>query len=206
MIKNISSKEEIRRVIYKKRCSLSSKEIERKSSKITEILRDTLEFRNSKDIMFYVATRSEVQTEEIIKKSLLIGKNVSVPIMLNGSNNLSPSVLINFDKELKKRKKGILEPEEKYVRVISPEKLDLIILPGIAFDYKGNRIGRGMGYYDRFLKKINYSAKIIALSFEMQIVDKIPVDANDISVHKIITEKRVIKTANNIVNKKIEKK
>lgn len=194
-MKNMNSKEKIRRIIYKKRCSLSSKEIEKKSRIIVESLKNTLEFANSKNVMFYVATRSEVQTEEIIKKSLLMCKNVSVPIILNGSNNLNPSILIDFDKELKKRKKGILEPEEKYIRVFSPEKLDLIILPGIAFDYKGNRIGRGMGYYDRFLKKINSSAKTIALAFEIQIVNNIPINKNDISVHKIITEKRVIETA-----------
>ncbi|GAH31629.1 unnamed protein product, partial [marine sediment metagenome] len=72
------------------------------------------------------------------------------------------------------------------------EDIDLIIIPGVAFDLSGNRIGRGFGYYDNFLRKIHNSTKIIALAFEMQIVKKIPNDKNDIPVNKIITEKKVI--------------
>ena len=65
-------------------------------------------------------------------------------------------------------------------------------MPGIAFDIRGNRIGRGGGYYDNFLRKIYPSVKIIALAFEIQIVKKIPTNTNDIPVHKIITEKRIV--------------
>ncbi|GAI78436.1 unnamed protein product, partial [marine sediment metagenome] len=70
--------------------------------------------------------------------------------------------------------------------------IDLIIVPGVAFDSDGNRIGRGFGYYDNFLRKVRPSTKIIALAFEMQIVKKVLTDKNDIPVHKIITEKRII--------------
>ena len=65
-------------------------------------------------------------------------------------------------------------------------------MPGIAFDIRGNRIGRGCGYYDNFLRKICPSAKIIALAFEIQIVKKVPAGKDDIPVHKIITEDRII--------------
>ena len=91
-----------------------------------------------------------------------------------------------------KGKKGILEPKKEYYRLFPPEDIDLIIIPGVVFDLSGNRIGRGFGYYDNFLGKVCSSAEIIALAFEMQIVKKIPNDKNDIPVHKIITEKRII--------------
>jgi len=186
------NKVEIREKILKKRLSLSSEEIKDKSHQIFLNLVKTIEFLNSQNIMFYVATRSEVQTEEMIKASLKMGKNIFVPIILSDCINLAPSRLIDFDKELEKGKKGILEPKKEYHRLFPSENIELMILPGIAFDLTGNRIGRGLGYYDNFLKKISPSAKLIALAFEMQIVKKVPAGKDDIPVHKIITEKRII--------------
>jgi 5-formyltetrahydrofolate cyclo-ligase len=192
IIIKIMNKEEIRRKILKKRLSLSSEDIRDKSRKVFLNLAETVEYTNSQNIMFYVATRSEVQTEEMIKMSIKMGKNVFVPIILSECINLAPSKIFDFNTELEKGKKGILEPKKEYYRLFPPEDIDLIIIPGVAFDLYGNRIGRGFGYYDNFLRKIRSSAKIVALAFEMQILKKIPNDKNDIPVHKIITEKRTI--------------
>lgn len=186
------NKEEIRKKILKKRLSLSPKYIRDKSRKVFLNLAKTVEYVNSQNIMFYVATRSEVQTEEMIKVSIKMGKNVFVPIILSECLNLAPSKIFKFDTELEKGKKGIFEPKKEYYRLFPPENIDLIVVPGVAFDSDGNRIGRGFGYYDNFLRKVRYSTKISALAFEMQIVKKIFVDKNDIPVHKIITEKRII--------------
>jgi len=185
-------KEEIRRKILKKRLSLSPEDIRGKSQQVFLHLAETVEYKNSQNIMFYVATRSEVQTEEMIKTSIKMGKNIFVPIILTECTNLAPSKIFDFDNELEKGKKGILEPKREYYRLFPPEDIDLIIIPGVAFDLSGNRIGRGFGYYDNFLRKVCSSAKIIALAFEMQIVKKIPNDKNDIPVDKIITEKRIV--------------
>jgi len=186
------NKEEIRSKILKKRLSLPYEDIRDKSHQVFLKLDDTLEYINSQNIMFYAATRSEVQTEEMIKMSIKMGKNVFIPIILPESIDLAPSKIVDFDIELEKGKKGILEPMKEYHRLFPSENIDLIIVPGIAFDLNGNRVGRGFGYYDNFLRKVRSSAKIIALAFEMQIVKKIFVDKNDIPVNKIITEKRII--------------
>jgi len=186
------NKEEIRKSTLKKRLALSSREIKDKSHQIFLNLIKTKEFLNSKNIMFYVATRSEVQTEKMIEVSIKMGKKVFVPIILTDGIDLAPSRLIDFDRELEKGKKGILEPKKEYQRLFPPKNIDLIILPGIAFDLAGNRIGRGLGYYDNFLKKVSPSTKLTSLAFEMQIVKKVPNDSNDIPVDKIITEKRII--------------
>ncbi len=188
------NKEKIRKDILQRRLSLSLEEIKNKSNQIFLNLVKTTEFLNSQNIMFYVATRSEAQTEEMIKASLKMGKRIFVPIILPDCINLAPSRLIDFDRELEKGKKGILEPKKEYRRLFPPENIELIILPGIAFDLAGNRIGRGLGYYDNFLKKVSPSTKLIALAFEMQIIEKVPAHRNDIPVHKIITEDRIITT------------
>ena len=186
------NKEEIRKNILKKRLSLSSREIKDKSHQIFLNLVKTTEFLNSQNIMFYVATRSEVQTEEVIKASIKMGKKIFIPIILTDCIDLAPSRLIDFDRELEKGKKGILEPKKEYQRLLPPKNIDLIILPGIVFDPFGNRIGRGLGYYDNFLKKVSPYTKLIAFAFEMQIMNKLPFQEKDIPVHKIITEERII--------------
>lgn len=189
---SVMNKEEIRRKKLKERLSLSSEDIRDKSQQVFLNLAETAEYINSQNIMFYVATRSEVQTEEMIKMSIKMGKNVLVPIIIPECLNLAPSKILDFNTELEKGKKGILEPKKEHYRLFPPENIDLIIIPGVAFDLTGNRIGRGFGYYDNFLRKVRSSAKIVALAFEMQIVKKIPNDKNDIPVHKIITEERII--------------
>ena len=140
---SVMNKDEIRRKILKKRLSQSSEDIRDKSQQVFLSLAETVEYMNSRNIMFYVATRSEVQTEEMIKMSIEMGKNVFVPIILPECLNLAPSKILDFDVELEKGKKGILEPKKEYYRLFSPENIDLIIVPGVAFDLSGNRIGRG---------------------------------------------------------------
>ena len=191
-MENVVQKERIRKNIYAKRISLPAVDKNKHSLEIFKKLSNINEFIQSKNIMFYVATKSEVQTKNMIEKSLAMGKNIFIPIMDDLSCNLKPSLLIDFDKELKKNSQGILEPKQEFQRIYSAEKMDLIILPGIAFDLKGNRIGRGKGYYDRFLKGVKPFTIKIALAFEIQIVKKIPLDLNDIPVDKVITEKRII--------------
>ncbi len=186
------NKEEIRTTILQKRLSLTPNEIKEKSQQIFNHLFHSSEYIKSSKIMFYVSTKSEVQTEEIIKASIKEKKKVFVPIIAKDSVNLLPSRILNYDQELTRGSMGIREPKQEYLRLSPPEELELIILPGVAFDMRGNRIGRGKGYYDNFLKKINPSTHLIALSFEIQIVDHIPALENDIPVHKIITEKRII--------------
>jgi 5-formyltetrahydrofolate cyclo-ligase len=85
----------------------------------------------------------------------------------------------------------ILEPRQECVNEVSPESIDLIIIPGVAFDGQGNRIGHGMGYYDRLLQK-KIRTHCLGLAFEFQIVESIPTEIHDVKIKKIITEERII--------------
>jgi len=190
------NKEEIRNAILQKRLSLTAEEVKEKSQQIFFHLYHTPEFIKSSKIMFYVATKSEVQTEEMIKSSLAEGKRIFVPVISKDSIDLWPSLILDFDEELTRGRMGIWEPKKEYFRFFPPTELELIIMPGIAFDIRGNRIGRGLGYYDHFLSKVSPLAHLIALSFEIQIVEHLLPEKNDIPVHKIITEKRIIDCLN----------
>ena len=152
---SVMNKEEIRRKILKKRLSLSSEDIRDKSQQVFLNLAESVEYINSRNIMFYVATRSEVQTEEVIKMSIKMGKNVFIPIILPEYLNLAPSRIFDFDIELEKGKKGILEPKKEYYRLFPSENIDLIIVPGVAFVVIGATIWRGVGFLDNIFSKFN---------------------------------------------------
>lgn len=186
-------KNELRKKILKRRKELSNKDIVYLSNKIIDLLINTILYKNANYIMTYIDFRNEVKTEKLIKKSLEIGKKIIIPISLIESKKLLLSELKDYDKELTTGAYGILEPKKKYIREVTPEILDLIIVPGVVFDKRGYRIGYGGGYYDRFLLNINKSVPKVALAFDFQIVEKINEEKHDIPVDYIITEKGIIK-------------
>ena len=123
-------------------------------------------------------------------KEALVDKKVVVPISNKEDNTLSLSILESWD-DLVEGSYGILEPKEDCFKEISIDEIDLIIVPGVAFDEDENRLGHGNGYHDRLLEKTK--AISIGLAFEFQIVNNIPIGRNDVPVDMIITEDRIIK-------------
>ena len=179
-------KNQIKEAILEKRNSLTKEEILEKSKKIEENFFNTEQYRKSKTIMFFVSFGSEANTHEMIRNSLG-KKNVVIPKVLE--HEIEPSIIIDFDNLVSSGKFGILEPIEPMK--IAYKNIDLVIVPGIAFDSDGHRIGYGFGYYDKFLKKVPKAVKI-GLCFDFQIVEKIPREEHDVAVDFIVTEKRVI--------------
>ncbi len=140
--------------------------------------------------MFFVSFGSEVYTHEMIKEALK-NKVVVVPKLKN--NSFLPYRIDDFNELNFKNKYNILEPEN-YNKKIDKNKIDLVVVPGIAFDKKGHRIGYGKGYYDVFLSDMK-SAKI-GLAFNIQIVDALPIEEHDVKLNKVVTEKVIIELEN----------
>ena len=145
---------------------------------------------NSKVIMFFVSFNSEVHTHDMIKQAFK-NKLVVVPKVVH--KDIEPSVIIDFDNLIPSNKFGILEPIEEMK--IAYKNIDLILVPGVVFDKEGHRIGYGLGYYDKFLRKVPKAIKI-GLSFDFQVVDKLPREMHDVPVDFIVTEERVIDCKN----------
>ena len=186
------SKHSIRKKLLSERDRLSPEVILGNSQKITESLLKLDVYQQSANIMLYIATLSEVQTREIIETAQKDRKKVFVPLITRINQPMLPSLVIDFEKELSPGYLGILQPKREFFRIYPPDILDLIIVPGVAFTLQGYRLGRGGGYYDRFLSQLKKNTVTVALAFEMQILAQIPYNQNDFPVDYIITEQRVI--------------
>ena len=186
----MEKKKSIRKEILAKRRSLSEESVREKSRKIKSNLLGLPEFKRAKTIMFYVAKDEEVRTEEIIKESLRIGKKVAVPVCIVETRDLAPSLLTDYG-DLAPGAYGIPEPREEHRSILPPGELTLIIVPGVAFDRQGNRLGFGGGFYDNFLGKVPPGIPRLGLAFELQILEELPFGEKDVPVDGVVTEERI---------------
>lgn len=155
----------------------------RKSRVIKERLFNTRIFKKAKRVMFYISFDGEVKTEEMIKEARNSGKIIAVPACRKNRKVIMPCIW-QQDARLKKGPYGIWEPAVK--KTVPIKNLDLVVVPGVAFDKRGNRLGRGKGYYDRFLKKLSGSIPRIGLGFDFQILPSVPATRHDVTVDRVI--------------------
>ncbi len=190
-MKNSEIKRTIRRETLQKRDSLAK---DLKAEKDISILQRIImlpEFSDAKTILFYASFRSEADTMDMIKLSLHLGKLAVLPRVCKKEHILKLYEIKNMD-ELARGYMWILEPSVDEARLRKLSDIDLVIIPGAAFDTQGNRLGYGAAFYDKLLATLERKIPIIAPAYEEQIVEKIPAEPHDIKVDKIITDKRVI--------------
>ena len=156
---------------------------------ICEKLLSSNEFRQSRTVMSYVSLPSEVDTFMFNTEALKRGKRVVVPCVNAAEQAITASELTSMD-SLVKGPFGIYEPEDGQKRTIPLKEIDLVVVPAIAFDRNGMRLGRGKGYYDRFLSSPDLSsARTIGIAFGFQIVDSLPSDPHDRPVLRVVTDR-----------------
>jgi len=185
-------KKEIRRQIISQRLALSPGEVILKSEKISNLIIGLPEWRHALTVMVYLAFRQEVDTASLISQALAAGKQAVVPVCLENPRRLLASRLLNTEEDLAPGAWGILEPKPESLRPVDPAEIDLVLVPGVAFDRSGNRLGYGAGYYDRFLRSLTHRAKAVALAYQLQVFEHIEADEHDFPVDFVVTEEGVI--------------
>lgn len=160
------------------------------SDKISnKILKSDL-YKNSKIIMGFLSFGNEVNIDKILIQALKDGKTVCVPEILN-KTDLAAIKLIDME-TLVLGKFNIRSVNPKNQINIDPKSIDLVLVSGLGFDKKGNRIGLGAGYYDRFIIKA-LNGIVLGVSFSNHLIDFIPVEKNDVSMDYLVTEKELFK-------------
>lgn len=147
-----------------------------KSFKIKDLAAKNPFFATAETIMCYASFSGEVDTWGLIEESIRSGKKVALPRTNPQAGEIIPH-RITDTASLIRGNFGILEPENNEETVISLPEIDLVFVPGIAFDKRGNRLGRGGGFYDRFLSGLDARTLKVGLAFDFQIVENIPIES-----------------------------
>jgi 5-formyltetrahydrofolate cyclo-ligase len=149
-------------------------------------------FLESKIVMLYVNAENEVATDNIIKRAYEFNKIVVLPTFDTAKSTMKPMKVDNPDKDLTIGPRGILQPDAAKCKPVPLDCIDIAIIPGVAMDEKGGRIGSRDGYYDRIIPDLPITTRKVGLVFEGQLTTQVPMESHDKHVDIIITEKRVI--------------
>jgi len=183
----------IRKMIVQKREELGGLEKEEKNIAIAQRLFGMDEFKKSKTIFCFLSTSFEVQTERIILESLRLGKQVLVPLLDPGGENLKASRIPSMDIDFVIGEYGVRQPAPKFRNIVPFSNIDFVVVPGLAFDSFGNRIGYGGGFYDKFFKKITGNVSRVAVGYDFQLFNLVPHSDLDEPVHFLITETKALR-------------
>lgn len=158
-----------------------------KSGKIEKKLFNLSVFKQAKTVMFYISCGYEVDTSNMIKKAIKLGKRIAAPVLSGKARKMTISLVSGIDSELEVGPYGIKQPKAEYSRTVSLRSIDLIVVPGVAFDSGGRRLGRGKGYYDRLLETKNDKIHTVGLAFKCQIIKNLPQSPHDQPVERVIS-------------------
>lgn len=186
----INNKKALREAILALRKNQPKEDKFKSDKKIISTLTDLEIYKKAKTIFVYVSVNEEVNTRRFIEEALGLGKIIAVPKTYKGSKEMK-AVIINSLEDLGPARFNLLEPKDDS-KILEKEEIDLIVVPGAVFDFNLNRIGYGGGYYDRFLKDIEFKNNKVALAYDFQVLDKIEVESHDMKMDLVITEKRIL--------------
>ena len=183
------AKRSLRKEKIRWRSSMPAEEARTKSERIATTVKSLPEYAEAKTVLFYVSAKpNEVDTHSLIREALSRGIRVLVPVTDFDRGELIVSEIESME-ELVPARFGLLEPRRDSLRPAHADEADTVIVPGVAFDRSCRRIGFGGGYYDRFLADADLTT--IALSYEGQLVERVPTDSKDVPVDMVVTESRL---------------
>ncbi len=172
---------------------MAFEEVYRLSGRVQKRFLESDLFSSAGSFSLYSSFQNEVLTDEIFQRAVKEGREVAYPRVIRGGKRHLAFFKVTDLKDLSFGSYEILEPAEREIRA-EPGSFGLVVVPGVAFDLKGGRLGYGKGYYDMALKGL--TCQIVALAYEFQVLkEEIPVEPHDIRVTAIVTEKRVLKVA-----------
>ncbi|MCG8685298.1 MAG: 5-formyltetrahydrofolate cyclo-ligase [Desulfobacterales bacterium] len=171
---------------------LSPEALEEKYQTVEGKLFEFANFLEAQQAFLYTPASTEIPTEAIIRKTLEIEKGVILPMFTDAKNAFNLYKISDYDKDLVMNANDILEPNPERCKKIALDDVDIAIIPGLAFDDKGGRVGFGNNYYSKLITKLPETCRKVALAYEEQIVDQIQMESRKFTVDIIITDTRVI--------------
>jgi 5-formyltetrahydrofolate cyclo-ligase len=184
-------KAQARKTIQQRIERLSTEDKRQASERVRERLADLPEFQQARSVLLFVSIADEVDTLPIIRDALAAGKHVAVPKVDVQAKAMDARRLRDLDQDIAPGVFGILEPQSS--EVVPPRQIDFILVPARGFDREGNRLGRGGGYYDRYMSQPGFDAWRCGVAFACQVLDAVPHDETDLPVHLLVTDEDVLR-------------
>lgn len=192
MVLEKQAKNELRDNLLRKLLSLTQEELKRRSEDVTTLLSSLSIYQKAKCIMGYYPLKGEVNILRMVWKALTT-KRFCFPVMDTAAKTLKIFEVNDLEKDFKKGPYGVMQPDTQKAKEVNIRDIDLIITPGLAFDRQRNRLGRGAGFYDRFLKKINPPTHKVGVAFEFQILESLPIHPSfDEKVDIVVSEHFIV--------------
>ncbi|WP_017728326.1 5-formyltetrahydrofolate cyclo-ligase [Halalkalibacterium ligniniphilum] len=181
----MEEKIKLRQEMKKKMAALSKEELHRRSMSVSNELFALPEWQASKTVAVTISRKTELSTDAIIQKGWAEGKDIVVP-KVNPLDHSMAFYSVTSYTQLEPTFYDLMEPITSLCDPVAKKLIDLIIVPGLAFDQSGRRLGYGGGYYDRYLQ--NYHGTAVALAFSFQLVPSVPTEEHDCIVDYVLTE------------------
>jgi 5-formyltetrahydrofolate cyclo-ligase len=182
------TKDSLRRAIKSRLREQSFEERDKKSLKIQKRLFGMPSFKKARRLLFYVSMPTEVNTFGMIDAALKMKKRVLVPKTDWENKKLGVYEITDRQKDLRKGTLGIWEPRPEKTRAARITEIECVIVPGLVFDKTRRRIGRGAGFYDRFLDRLGTRVPKIGLAFSFQVVERVLCEKHDVAMDAVITD------------------
>ena len=173
--------------MIRRRNDLAAEEVTELSRKIEENLFSCNEFLGRQRILYYLAFEKEVNTNSMILRSLMLNKKVYVPRINKSAKKIEICQIKSLGTDMELNDFQIREPVHAHIQ--SPEKIDAVVTPGLAFDRSGGRVGFGGGYYDKLFTELAKNSLLIGVAYSFQIFKSLHQDFWDKKVQKVVTEK-----------------
>jgi 5-formyltetrahydrofolate cyclo-ligase len=185
-------KQELRKKLLSRLLSLTRNEIKRRSNNVEENLSNLSIYKYAKKVMAYYPLKGEVDILKMIRKDLK-EKQFCFPVMDLKTKSIRAFRVSNLDEDFIPGPYGVMEPDVGKTEEADIKEIDMVIVPGLGFDDQKNRLGRGAGFYDRFLQNLAPSIKKVGIAFECQLLHDLPIHLpTDQKVDIVVSEKVII--------------
>jgi len=197
---DVNRKSDLRRQLRATLAGLTDEQRREKSLNATSLLVSSPEFVQARVVMLFLSSPQEVDTSPIALKCWQTGKTVCVPKVTWEQTRMLPTEITSLQVDMREVRPGIREPMGG--KPCPVQFIDLVIVPGLGFSDRGFRVGRGMGFYDRFLAQDDFIGVSCGLAYEEQVVDDIPVLDHDMPLGMLVTDRGVRRFASNCIKVK----
>ncbi len=184
-----TEKRDLRAEMRGKALRVSDEERARAGELICRLFHTVSHWGEVDSVMFYHPLPGEPDIRPLIERALGAGKTVTLPRFDAGSQTYRPVVVRSLERDLREGKFGVMEPVESCVE-IGMGAIDQILVPGVAFDDAGRRLGRGVGYYDRILEGV--VGDRVGIAFDWQMTERVPEESHDVRMDRIVTPSRYL--------------